>query len=62
MLDVATGEVLAMVNQPSYNPNDRSDLKVAHLRNRATTDTFEPGSTMKPLTVAAAMASGKNGL
>jgi len=59
VLDVATGEVLAMVNQPSYNPNDRSDLKVAHLRNRATTDTFEPGSTMKPLTVAAAMASGK---
>ncbi len=59
VLDVATGEVLAMVNQPSYNPNDRSDLKVAHLRNRATTDTFEPGSTMKPLTIAAAMASGQ---
>lgn len=59
VLDVATGEVLAMVNQPSYNPNDRSNLNVAHLRNRATTDTFEPGSTMKPLTIAAAMASGK---
>ncbi len=59
VLDVTTGEVLAMVNQPSYNPNDRSSLKVSHLRNRATTDTFEPGSTMKPLTIAAAMASGK---
>ncbi|WP_207062716.1 penicillin-binding protein 2 [Motiliproteus sp. SC1-56] len=59
VLDVQTGEVLAMVNQPSYNPNDRSRLKVAHLRNRATTDTFEPGSTVKPLTVAAALASGK---
>ncbi|MFT6916085.1 MAG: cell division protein FtsI (penicillin-binding protein 3) [Motiliproteus sp.] len=59
VLDVATGEVLAMVNQPSYNPNDRSVLEVSHLRNRATTDTFEPGSTMKPLTIAAAMASGK---
>ncbi len=59
VLDVATGEVLAMVNQPSYNPNDRSTLKVDHLRNRATTDTFEPGSTMKPLTIAAAIASGK---
>ena len=59
VLDVNTGEVLAMVNQPSYNPNDRSNIQVSHLRNRATTDTFEPGSTMKPLTVAAAMASGK---
>jgi cell division protein FtsI (penicillin-binding protein 3) len=59
VLDVTTGEVLAMVNQPSYNPNDRSSLKVSHLRNRAVTDTFEPGSTMKPLTIAAAMASGK---
>ncbi len=59
VIDVATGEVLAMVNQPSYNPNDRTHIKVAHLRNRATTDTFEPGSTMKPLTVAAALSSGK---
>jgi cell division protein FtsI (penicillin-binding protein 3) len=59
VLDVRTGEVLAMVNQPSYNPNDRSRIKVAHLRNRATTDTFEPGSTVKPLTIAAALASGK---
>ncbi len=59
VLDVATGEVLAMVNQPSYNPNDRSSLQVSHLRNRAVIDTFEPGSPMKPLTIAAAMASGK---
>ncbi len=59
VIDVKTGEVLAMVNQPSYNPNDRSDLNVAHLRNIATTDVFEPGSTMKPLTVAAALSSGK---
>lgn len=59
IVDVNTGEVLAMVNQPSYNPNDRSSLQVSHLRNRATTDVFEPGSTMKPLTMAAALSSGK---
>lgn len=59
VVDVHTGEVLVMVNQPSYNPNDRSTLEVSHLRNRATTDVFEPGSTMKPLTVAAALSSGK---
>ena len=59
VVDVQTGEVLAMVNQPSYNPNNRKRMKVAHLRNRATTDVFEPGSTVKPLTVAAALASGK---
>lgn len=59
VVDVRTGEVLAMVNQPSYNPNDRNSLNVANLRNRASTDIFEPGSTMKPLTVAAALSSGK---
>ncbi|GGK76936.1 peptidoglycan D,D-transpeptidase FtsI family protein [Amphritea balenae] len=61
VLDAHTGEVLAMVNQPSYNPNDRSNLGAGmeSLRNRAVTDTFEPGSTMKPLTVAAALMSGK---
>ncbi|MBU2965195.1 penicillin-binding transpeptidase domain-containing protein [Amphritea sp. 2_MG-2023] len=61
VLDVHTGEVLAMVNQPSYNPNDRSNLGsgMESLRNRAVTDTFEPGSTMKPLTIAAALMSGK---
>ena len=59
VLDAKTGEVLVMVNQPSYNPNDRSRMDVKGLRNRAVTDLFEPGSTMKPLTVAAALMSGK---
>ncbi len=58
VLDVETGEVLAMVNQPSYNPNNRTRLKIADARNRAVTDVFEPGSTVKPLTVAAALESG----
>lgn len=55
IMDTQTGEVLAMVNQPSYNPNDRSRLEPAALRNRAMTDLFEPGSTVKPMTVAAAL-------
>ena len=59
ILDVKTGEVLAMVNQPSFNPNNRKNLKSSHLRNRAVTDVFEPGSTIKPFTVAAALESGK---
>jgi len=59
MLDVDSGEVLAMVNQGSYNPNDRSQLSAENLRNKAITDLFEPGSTMKPLTIAAALESGK---
>lgn len=58
VLDVKTGEILAMVNQPTYNPNDRASLKPSHMRNRAVTDVFEPGSTMKPFTVAAALESG----
>ncbi|MCC2636709.1 MAG: cell division protein [Moraxellaceae bacterium] len=58
-LDVETGEVLAMVNQPSYNPNNRGKLRPEQMRNRAVTDMFEPGSTMKPFTVAAALESGK---
>ncbi len=58
-LDVETGEVLAMVNQPSFNPNNRSNLRPGELRNRAVTDMFEPGSTIKPFTVAAALESGK---
>ncbi|MRI35384.1 cell division protein [Endozoicomonas sp. OPT23] len=57
MLDVQTGEVLAMVNQPSYNPNNREELKYS--RNRVLTDAIEPGSTLKPFTVAAALESGK---
>lgn len=58
VLDAHTGEVLAMVNQPSYNPNDRSAINSSALRNRALIDVFEPGSTMKPLTVLAALESG----
>jgi len=59
VLNVHTGEVLAMVNQPSFNVNDRRQLKPQATRNRAVTDVFEPGSTMKPLTVAAALESGR---
>jgi len=59
VLDAATGEVLAMVNQPSYNPNSRSDLQQrSRMRNRAVTDVFEPGSTVKAFTIAAALQSG----
>lgn len=59
MLDVVSGEVLAMVNQPSFNPNNRRELKPAHMRNRAMTDVFEPGSTVKPFTVVAALETGR---
>ncbi|HSG97637.1 MAG TPA: penicillin-binding transpeptidase domain-containing protein [Woeseiaceae bacterium] len=59
VLDVHTGEVLAMVNQPTYNPNDRSQLAAERYRNRAITDIFEPGSSLKPLVVAAALESGQ---
>ena len=59
MLDVRTGEVLAMVNQPSYNPNDRRRIRSSATRNRAVTDQFEPGSPMKALTVMAALETGK---
>lgn len=59
LLDVKSGEVLAMVNQPSYNPNNRSGIELASIRNRAITDQFEPGSTMKPLTVMAALETGR---
>ncbi len=59
VLDVRTGEVLAMVNQPTYNPNDRSQFTAARYRNRAITDIFEPGSSLKPLVVAAALESGE---
>ena len=59
MLDVNTGEVLAMVNQGSYNPNDRTQLAPENLRNKAITDLFEPGSTMKPIAMAAALETGK---
>lgn len=59
MLDVHTGEVLAMVNLPSFNTNNRNQLKPGVYRNRAVTDVFEPGSTMKPFTIAAAIESGR---
>ncbi len=58
MLDVTTGEVLAMVNQPAYNPNLRRDLSAENYRNRAVTDLFEPGSTIKPFTIAVALETG----
>jgi cell division protein FtsI (penicillin-binding protein 3) len=58
MLDVTTGEVLAMASQPSYNPNNRAGLNTEALRNRVLTDVFEPGSTLKPFTIAAALESG----
>lgn len=58
MLDTETGEILALVNQPAFNPNNRSELKATAVRNRTITDMFEPGSTVKPFTVAAALLSG----
>ncbi len=59
MLDVDTGEILALVNAPSYNPNEPLDRGYAGMRNRAVTDTYEPGSTVKPFTVLAALESGR---
>ena len=59
VLDVVSGEVLAMVNQPAYNPNDREQIQVADYRNRAATDIFEPGSSIKPFWVAAGLAAGR---
>ncbi|MBI5785703.1 MAG: penicillin-binding protein 2 [Rhodocyclales bacterium] len=59
VLDAKTGEVLALANAPTYNPNNRVKLVGAQLRNRAFTDTFEPGSTFKPFTAALALEKGK---
>ncbi len=59
VVDAKTGEVLALANLPTYNPNNRAGLVGAQLRNRVLTDTFEPGSTMKPFTVALALEEGK---
>ncbi|MEO8388545.1 MAG: penicillin-binding protein 2 [Polaromonas sp.] len=59
VLDSTTGEVLALVNYPSYVPDKRKNLTGEQLRNRALTDTFEPGSTMKPITVAMALEAGR---
>jgi cell division protein FtsI (penicillin-binding protein 3) len=61
VLDATTGEVLAMVNMPSYNPNSRGKVDPSRTRNRAVTDLFEPGSTLKPFTAAAAIAAGTVG-
>jgi cell division protein FtsI (penicillin-binding protein 3) len=58
VLDIATGEVLALANYPSYTPNKRQNLTGAQLRNRALTDTFEPGSTMKPFVISLALQNG----
>ena len=58
LLDARSGEILAMVNQPSFNPNSDRSNRSGRLRNRALTDLFEPGSTMKPFTVAAALDEG----
>ncbi|HEY0180286.1 MAG TPA: penicillin-binding protein 2 [Dokdonella sp.] len=59
VLDVPTGEILAMVNQPSFNPNARTNVEPAYRRNRAVTDVVEPGSTMKAFTISAALETGK---
>jgi len=59
VLDAQTGEILALTNLPAYNPNRRSSITNERLRNRALIDTFEPGSTLKPFTVAIAMEIGK---
>lgn len=59
VIDIDTGEVLAMVNQPSYNPNDPEQREPADFRNRAATDLLEPGSIMKPFVAAAGVASGR---
>jgi len=59
VLDIATGEVLAMVNQPAFNPNDREQYSATRYRNRAATDIFEPGSSIKPFVVAGAMETGR---
>lgn len=58
ILDVNTGEVIAMANQPAYNPNNRINMQIDHVRNRAVTDVFEPGSTVKPFTMAVGLESG----
>ncbi|BBP81580.1 peptidoglycan D,D-transpeptidase FtsI [Pseudomonas sp. No.21] len=59
IVDVKTGEVLAMANQPTYNPNNRRNLQPAAMRNRAMIDVFEPGSTVKPISMSAALQSGR---
>ena len=62
VMDVKTGEVLAMVNQPAHNPNDRAQYSADRNRNRAITDILEPGSSIKPLVMAAALETGMLGI
>ncbi len=59
ILDVKTGEILALANWPTYNPNSRNKVAPSTMRNRALTDIFEPGSTLKPFTIAAALEAGR---
>lgn len=59
IMDVKTGEILAMVNQPTYNPNNRRNLQPSMMRNRAMIDVFEPGSTMKAISMSAAIETGR---
>ena len=59
VIDIATGEILAMVDQPAFNPNDRTQMRYGRYRNRAVTDVLEPGSSMKPFFVAAGLISGR---
>lgn len=59
LIDIKTGEILALANQPTYNPNNRSQLKPDEMRNRALLDAFEPGSTVKPFSMSAALGTGR---
>jgi cell division protein FtsI (penicillin-binding protein 3) len=59
VMDAHTGEILAMVSDPAFNPNNRADLRGRLVRNRSVTDVFEPGSTLKPFTITTALQSGK---
>ena len=62
VLAIPSGEIISMVNSPQFNPNDRNTLKKGVFRNRAVTDTLEPGSTTKPFTVAMALETGQVGV
>ncbi len=59
IVDVETGDILALVNQPSFNPNNRGEFTASRMRNRAIVDLIEPGSTVKPFTIIAALESGR---
>ena len=59
VLDAHTGELLALANYPSFNPNNRSGVTPEMMRNRGVIDLFEPGSTMKPLSISLALENGR---